>query len=778
MNYLDELNPAQREAVENFEGPVLVIAGPGSGKTRVLTYRIAHMMQQGVDPFNVLSLTFTNKAAREMKERIQTIVGSEARNLWMGTFHSVFARILRIEGHRLGYPANFSIYDTTDAKSLIKTLVREMALNDSLYKANIVYNRISAAKNSLITPVEYLSDPTLMMEDEGSGRPKLGELYEQYAKRCFQAGAMDFDDLLLKMYQLLKLHPDALYKYQNKFRYILIDEFQDTNHAQYSIVKMLGDIHENICVVGDDAQSIYSFRGANIQNILNFERDYPDLRTFKLEQNYRSTKHIVKLANEVITRNKQQLPKVIWTDNEHGQKIVVIRSASDNEEGKLIAESIFEEKMRHHYKDDDFAILYRTNAQSRAFEEALRKRNIPYRVYGGLSFYQRKEIKDYLSYLRLIINPNDEEALRRVINYPTRGIGKTTIEKITVVANEQNVPMWHVLTNIRSVGLSGRATNAIEQFVIMIQSFQAMLQKKDAYELATHVGKSTKLLQELYNDKSVEGLSRYENVQELLNSIKEFTDSAPVQEETGEILQEDTSLGTYLQQVTLLTDMDNEEDDVPRVKLMTIHSAKGLEFPVVYGVGLEEGLFPSMQSLGDRSDLEEERRLFYVAVTRAMKKLVLSYANMRYRFGNLMYCEPSRFIEEVPEELVELKGMPKPERPTRPTQRPENRQRVQDRFGPNRGRQQSAPATAASKPKPKPTQYVHTPSEDFRADNPAELQTGMQVEHQRFGFGKIVSMDGNVDNKIANIHFKQIGNKRIMLKYAKLRILRNKPLDD
>ncbi len=775
MNYLDELNPAQREAVENYEGPVLVIAGPGSGKTRVLTYRIAHMMQQGIDPFNILSLTFTNKAAREMKERIQLIVGSEARNLWMGTFHSVFARILRIEGHRLGYPSNFSIYDTQDAKSLIKTLVREMALNDSLYKPNIVYNRISSAKNSLITPVEYLSDATLMMDDETSGRPKLGELYEQYAKRCFQAGAMDFDDLLLKMYQLLKQFPDALYKYQNKFRYILIDEFQDTNHAQYAIVKMLGDIHENICVVGDDAQSIYSFRGANIQNILNFERDYPDLRTYKLEQNYRSTKHIVKLANEVITRNKQQLPKVIWTDNEHGNKITVIRSASDNEEGKLIAESIFEEKMRHHYKDDDFAILYRTNAQSRAFEEALRKRNIPYRVYGGLSFYQRKEIKDYLSYLRLIINPNDEEALRRVINYPTRGIGKTTMEKITVLANDRGVPIWEVLTHIRQYGLSGRATNAIEQFVIMIQSFQAMVDKKDAYELAAHVGKSTNLLQELYNDKSVEGLSRYENVQELLNSIKEFTDSAPVQEETGEILQEDTSLGAYLQQVTLLTDMDNEEDDTPRVKLMTIHSAKGLEFPVVYGVGLEEGLFPSMQSLGDRSDLEEERRLFYVAVTRAMKRLVLSYANMRYRFGNLMYCEPSRFIEEVPEELVELKGMPKPEPPKRPTQRPENRQRIQQRFGPQQG---NSPGQAASKPKPKATQYVHTPSDDFHPDNPAELQTGMRVEHQRFGFGKIVSMDGNVDNKIANIHFKQIGNKRIMLKYAKLRILRDKPLED
>lgn len=775
MDYLASLNPAQRDAVVNFEGPMLVIAGPGSGKTRVLTYRIAHMMQEGVDPFNILALTFTNKAAREMKERIGQVVGGEARNLWMGTFHSVFARILRAEGPRLGYPSNFSIYDTTDAKSLLKTIIREMALNDSLYKANIVYNRISAAKNSLITPEQYLQDATLRLDDETSGRPRMGEVYEKYAKRCFQAGAMDFDDLLLKMYQLLKNFPDALYKYQNKFRYVLIDEFQDTNQAQYEIVKMLGAIHENICVVGDDAQSIYSFRGANIQNILNFERDYPDLKTFKLEQNYRSTKHIVKLANEIITRNKSQLPKVIWTDNDHGAKVTVLRAASDNEEGKLVAESIFEEKMRQHYTDNDFAILYRTNAQSRSFEEALRRRGIPYRVYGGLSFYQRKEIKDYLAYLRLIINTYDEEALRRVINYPTRGIGKTTLEKVTVWANEKGVPMWDIISNIHATGLGGRAANAIDNFVTMIKSFQAMVNNKDAYELAAHVGKSTSLLKELYNDKSVEGLSRYENVQELLNSIKEFTDTAPVQEDTGEILAEDTGLGTYLQQVSLLTDMDNEEDDQPRVKLMTIHAAKGLEFPVVYVVGLEEGLFPGMQSLNDRNDLEEERRLFYVASTRAMNKLVLSYANMRYRFGNLMYCEASRFIEEVPEELVELKGMPKASPASSG-----GAQRQHYTQGARKQRSTSGNAAkgpAGTKPKPKTPTYTHTPSDDFQPDNPADLQTGMTVEHQRFGFGKVVNIDGNPDNRIAMVQFQKAGSKRIMLKYAKLRILKDKKLE-
>ena len=761
MDYLKDLNPEQRKAVENIEGPVLVIAGPGSGKTRVLTYRIAYMMQQGIDPFNILSLTFTNKAAREMKERIETIVGHEARNLYMGTFHSVFARILRSEGPRLGYPSNFTIYDTDDAKSLIKNIVRELALNDQLYKPNIVYNRISSAKNSLITAKEYKEDLNLTTDDEVSGRPKMAELYRIYADRCFKAGAMDFDDLLLKMYELLKKFPDALHKYQHKFRYILIDEFQDTNKAQYTIVKMLGDVHENICAVGDDAQSIYSFRGANIENILNFEKDYPDLKTFKLEQNYRSTKAIVDIANEVIVKNKMQLPKKIWTDNEDGNKVKVIKSMSDNEEGKLVADSIFEEKMRNHYKNEDFAILYRTNAQSRSFEEALRKLNIPYKVYGGVSFYQRKEVKDLIGYLRLIVNPNDEEALRRVINYPTRGIGKTTMEKLVVLANDQNTSLWNIISNLNRYSITGKAKSSIEDFVTMIRSFAAMAAKKDAFDLAMHVAQSTGILKELYNDKSIEGQSRYENVQELLNSIKEFTAAPPQLPLDDESLPGDTSLGTYLQNVTLLTDMDNDSDDVKRVSLMTIHSAKGLEFPVVYVVGLEENLFPSMMSLNDREDLEEERRLFYVAVTRPMKRLFLTYAATRFRFGNLIYCDPSRFIDEIPPTILEFSG---------------NIRKPAPSFS------SSGNGDFFSKkltPRPKPAaigstatkEAEHTPSPDFKPDNTDNLQVGMQVEHQRFGFGKVMSLAGEPGNKIVDIFFQNVGTKRIMLKYAKLRIL-------
>lgn len=762
MDYLDELNPVQREVVMAYKGPSMVIAGPGSGKTRVLTYRIAYMMQQNIDPFNILSLTFTNKAAREMKERVGKIIGDEARNLWMGTFHSVFARVLRVEATRLGYPSNFTIYDTVDSKSLIKTIVKEKNLNETLYKANIVYNRISSAKNNLITADKYKADSNLTDEDEMSGRSKMSEVYEEYVKRCFKSGAMDFDDLLLKMYQLLKKFPEALYKYQSKFQYILIDEFQDTNQAQYAIVKMLGDMFENITVVGDDAQSIYSFRGANIQNILNFSKDYPDLSTYKLEQNYRSTQHIVKLANEIIINNKNQFEKTIWTENEEGNKIKVIKATSDNEEGALVSDRIFEIKMREHLREDDFAILYRTNAQSRSFEESLRRKNIPYRVYGGISFYQRKEIKDLLAYLKLIINPQDEEALRRIINYPTRGIGKTSLEKITVLASDYDKSLWEVIVNIRNMGFSGRAANAIEGFVTMIRSFKALMNKKDAYDLAAHVGKSTGILKELYNDKSIEGLSRYENIQELLNSIKEFTENPSTNALPESEDPDDKGLGNYLQQVTLLTDLDNEEDaNIHRVKLMTIHAAKGLEFPVVFVVGLEENLFPSMMSLNDRQDLEEERRLFYVAITRAMKKLHLSYANTRYRFGNLMYCEPSRFIEESPKDLLEYRG-----------------------FGPNKtavktqtGHQQTK-SKLLSRFDSSKNQYSHKVSTEFKPDSPQEMQTGMEVEHQRFGFGKIISLEGSPDNKIANIYFKNAGTKRIMLKYARLQILKNKPMSE
>jgi ATP-dependent DNA helicase UvrD/PcrA len=760
MNYLEELNAEQLEAVKNYEGPSLIIAGPGSGKTRVLTYKIAYMLENGIDPFNVLALTFTNKASREMKERIHQIIGTEAKNLWMGTFHSVFARILRFEASRLGYPSNFSIYDTQDSKNLCKRIIKELNLNDSLYKVNTVFNRISGVKNSLVTPEEYRKQSHLMQEDEQSGRKRFIEVYETYTKRCFQAGAMDFDDLLLKMYVLIKQFPDALYKYQSMFKYILIDEFQDTNHAQFTIVKMLGDMFENVCVVGDDAQSIYSFRGADIKNILEFEKHYSDLKTYRLEQNYRSTKNIVNLANAIIVNNKNQLQKKIWTQNDEGQLIKVIKSASDNEEGLRVVESIFEEKMRLHLKDDAFAILYRTNAQSRSFEEALRRKNIPYRVYGGISFYQRKEVKDLLAYLKIIVNPNDEESLLRIINYPARGIGKTTIEKITVLADQYNISFGDVLNNIHQFGLPGRATKAIQDFITMIKSFMVLSTKKDAYELAAHVGKSTGILKELYNDKSVEGLSRYENIQELLNSIKEFTvNPAPLAGPESEN-PNDKSIGGYLQQVTLLTDLDEQDDDVPRVKLMTIHAAKGLEFDVVYIVGLEENLFPSMMSINSRQELEEERRLFYVAITRAMKKLFFTYASTRYRFGSLMYCDPSRFIEESPPELLVFTGRRKPAEPQGHSNK-KARGNLLQQFD-----------------KYKQASYQHSVSDGFSPDKPVDIQTGMEIEHQRFGFGKVIGIEGRSDNRIANIFFKNVGNKKIMLKYARLSILKNKPLGD
>jgi len=642
--YLNELNESQLEAVEFFKGPMMIIAGPGSGKTRVLTYRIAHLMDKhGVDPFHILALTFTNKAAKNMRHRIETLFGGEARNLWMGTFHSVFARILRSEADKIGYPRNFSIYDTTDSKSLIKTIVKEQMLNSDYYKPNVVFNRISAAKNKLVSAYQYIQTPQYASEDEASGKPKMGEVYRLYADRCFKAGAMDFDDLLMKMHELLVKNPEVLYKYQNRFQYLMVDEFQDTNMAQYQIVKLLSAIHENIGVVGDDAQSIYAFRGASISNILNFQKDYPDLATFKLEQNYRSTKSIVTAANTIISNNKSQLEKTIWTDNAKGEPLKLFVAASDNEEGRLIADNIQEERLRNHFMNSDFAILYRTNAQSRSFEESLRKRNIPYRVFGGLSFYQRKEVKDLIAYLRLTVNHYDEEALRRVINYPTRGIGKTTIEKISLIAAETDRPFWDVIEHIQLHGFNKRVNTCVERFVVMIKSYATMLNKKDAYEIANHVGQSTNLIKELYKDKSVEGLSRYENIQELLNSIKEYVDTRNRDSQDSS----DSSLGTYLQEITLLTDADNEDEDKDRVSLMTVHAAKGLEFPVVYVVGMEEELFPSRLSVSSREELEEERRLFYVAVTRAEKKVVMSHAQCRYKFGNLYYPEPSRFLDEI-----------------------------------------------------------------------------------------------------------------------------------
>ncbi len=755
LDFLKELNDIQLKAVTAGDGPVMVIAGPGSGKTRVLTYKIAYLLcreQNPADAFNILALTFTNKAAKEMRERIVKIVGSEARNLWMGTFHSIFARLLRFEAEKIGYPSNFTIYDTEDSKSVVKSIINELGLNDKIYKPSNVFFRISNAKNSLITPKAYMLDANLVSEDNSSGRPRFGEIYAMYAKKCFMSGAMDFDDLLMKTFELLVKHPDVLYKYQHKFRYILVDEYQDTNYAQYMIIKKLADVFQNICVVGDDAQSIYSFRGADIANILNFEKDYPDMRVFKLEQNYRSTQHIVKAANEVITKNKLQLPKEIWTDNGEGEKIKVVKTISDNDEGKWVADAIFETKMRHQEHNSDFVILYRTNAQSRSFEEGLRRASIPYRIYGGISFYQRKEVKDLLAYLKLTINHNDEEALRRIINYPARGIGKSTLDKATVIASEKGLSLWNVMEHINQFDFTARATGPISDFVMMIKSFATMLQQKNAFDMASFVAKQTGILGELYNDKTVEGVNRYENLQELLNGIKEFSEEDVI-EDTEAILH-DKSLGSYLQNIMLLTDADNDSpENADHVKLMTIHAAKGLEFNNVFVVGLEENLFPSMMSVNSRDELEEERRLFYVAITRAKKRLNLTYAITRYRFGSMTYNEPSRFIEEISENSLQFIGHNVPVK--------EERRNTSDNntIVPPMLRKIAPPAPA------------YTPSANFTPDDVNSLQAGMEIEHQKFGMGKIIAVEGTGDNKIATMFFSGIGEKRIMLKYAKVKIL-------
>ena len=775
INYLDELNEPQREAVTHKDGPIIIIAGAGSGKTKVLTTRIAHLMHvHKVDAFNILALTFTNKAAKEMKERVEKTLGnSEARNLYIGTFHSVFARILRGEANKLGYPNNFTIYDTDDAKSVIKTVINELELDDKQYKPNTVYNRISSAKNSLIGPAEYKNDWAIQQEDARSNRPAMARIYDAYAKRCFKNGAMDFDDLLLKMYILLKNFPEALSKYQKKFKYIMIDEYQDTNTSQYEIMKLLGAMHENVCVVGDDAQSIYSFRGATIENILQFQKDYDDVKVVKLEQNYRSTKSILHVANEIIGNNKNQLPKTLWTDNGDGDKIKLVRTATDNEEGKFVADSIQEEKLRNHFFNSEFAILYRTNAQSRAFEESLRRMNIPYKIYGGLSFYQRKEVKDYIAYLRVVVNPNDEEALKRIINYPVRGIGKTTIDRAILAANENNLTFWEVLEKAAMFGFKSGTLEAINNFVLMIRMFQSEMSKKNAYDLSIIVGKSTNIVKELFNDKTTEGLARYENIQELLNSIKEFTET-PMNEEDGEV--GDKSLGSYLQQITLLTDTDNDKENADAVKLMTIHAAKGLEFNCVFVGGMEETLFPNAMSINTREELEEERRLFYVAITRAKKKLFLTYANARYRFGQLQQNDISRFIEEIPTDYVDNRFAGGGIR----NQGQGNRWTGSGVGNASAGGGFSNSHPLANKPEKarpaylvptRPTTKEHTPSEDFVPSDTSNLQAGQKVEHQKFGFGEVLKMEGAAHNPIATVKFEINGEKKIMLNYAKLRIL-------
>jgi len=755
LEYLQGLNPSQRAAVECVKGPVMIIAGAGSGKTRVITYRVAHLIRKGVDAFNILVLTFTNKAAREMRDRIVGVVGVEAKNIWMGTFHSVFAKLLRVEADKIGYPSNFTIYDTDDSKSLLRAILKEMNLDDKLYSANFVYNRISAAKNNLISWQEYQQNDQIQADDFSGGRGQLGKIYETYAARCYRAGAMDFDDLLFKTNELLRKNPEVLYKYQNKFKYLMVDEYQDTNYSQYLIVKKLAAINENICVVGDDAQSIYAFRGANIQNILNFEKDYPDLNVFKLEQNYRSTQNIVNVANSIIANNKDQLKKTVYSEKEHGEKIKVMRAFSDNEEGKMVAEAILQEHANKGLRWHDFAILYRTNAQSRSMEEALRKLNIPYRIYGGLSFYQRKEIKDLIAYFRLTYNPHDEAALKRVINYPKRGIGDTTIDRLIVSANQHQVSLWEAITDPAKY-LDGKTAATVNSFVTMIQSFQVITKTMSAYDAALYIAQHSGLLKDLYEDKSIEGLNRHENIQELLNGIKEFSEREDVEEK---------GLDVFLQDIALLTNDDNNKDqNGDTVSMMTIHSSKGLEFPHVFVVGLEENLFPSQLSLNSRSDLEEERRLFYVGVTRTEHKLTLSYATSRFKFGTLINCEPSRFLDEIDAKFLELDYSAKPTSGNPFFDDEQSSGRNKDAF--------SKPKPSASSPKTTSVlAKAHVPTAGFAPSDMGKLQTGMEVEHERFGFGKVINLEGNKADIKATIFFKELGQKQLLLKFAKLRIV-------
>ncbi|AXT20495.1 ATP-dependent DNA helicase [Flavobacteriaceae bacterium AU392] len=774
--YLSQLNEAQLAPTLQKDGPMIVIAGAGSGKTRVLTYRIAYLMHQGVDPFNILSLTFTNKAAREMKERIAVIVGqSEAKNLWMGTFHSVFAKILRIEADKLGFPSNFTIYDSQDSQRLISSIIKEMNLDKEIYKYKQIHSRISSYKNNLITVKAYRQNPELIEADTMARRPKLGDIYQEYVNRCFKAGAMDFDDLLLKTNELLTRFPDVLMKYQNRFRYILVDEYQDTNHSQYLIVRALSDKFQNICVVGDDAQSIYAFRGANINNILNFQRDYDDVKVFRLEQNYRSTKNIVNAANSIIDKNETKLDKVVWTANDEGNKVKVNRLLTDGDEGRYVASSIFENKMENQLPNSDFAVLYRTNAQSRAIEEALRKREIPYRIYGGLSFYQRKEIKDVLSYLRLVINPADEEALKRIINFPARGIGQTTIDKLIVAANGYNRSIFEVMKHIdkTDVKINSGTKTKLQDFVTMIESFQVMNEGTNAFELSEHVVKTSGLIREFNKDGTPEGVTRMENIQELLNGMKDFVEGQ------RELADATGSLAEFMEDVALDTDLDSDKGDENHVALMTIHLAKGLEFPYVYIVGLEEDLFPSAMSMNTRSELEEERRLFYVALTRAEKQAYLTYTLSRYRWGKLIDAEPSRFIEEIDDKYLEILT-PIEERRFNPMLSadifgddiPQNKIRFKPAKQPT-FKKKGAIKASSNAPKInvgknlKPVAKANGKSNLF--DN--KLVVGNFVEHMRFGKGEVIKIEGMGADIKAEINFEKGGVKKLLLRFAKLDVI-------
>jgi DNA helicase-2/ATP-dependent DNA helicase PcrA len=768
---LKDLNEPQRNAVINYVGPSMVLAGAGSGKTRVLTYRVAYLVHRGIDPFHILALTFTNKAAREMKERISNLVGNEARNVWMGTFHSIFSRVLRIDGYKLGYTPQFTIYDTEDSKRVIRNIVKEMDLDPKVYQPGYILHRMSSAKTRMMSARQYFDDPEIKVADQSSGKPHIGQIFLSYAERLKKSDAMDFDDLLVNMNILLEHFPEVLLKYQRKFQYILVDEYQDTNYCQYLILKHLAANNENICVVGDDAQSIYAFRGASIQNILNFRHDYPDHKVFKLEQNYRSTQNIVNAANSIIINNKDQIQKKIWTQNDTGTKLRLIRAKSDTEEGTLVVNSIFELKMNKQLGNSAFAILYRTNAQSRAFEESLRKMNIPYKIYGSVSFYQRKEIKDVLAYFRLAINNKDEDALARVINYPARGIGQTSLEKIIVAAGQNQVSSWQTIEDPNTYGLNVNSStrNKLEEFVVMIRSFSTRLRTKNAYDIARSIATTSGILKDLYEDQTPEGVSRFENVEELLNAIREFCDTPrpDIISEEGEILTaempEFRTLDEFMQDVALITDADDKDkSDRNHVSLMTIHAAKGLEFPHIFISGLEENLFPSIQSLNNRADLEEERRLFYVAITRGMESVTLSYAENRYRWGDLIPCEPSRFIEEIDKEYIEMPrkvAMYDQTLDFRKIHGADSKETLSRFTNPERKLKKLSTVTGGFQPKASGTDEL---------DN---LQPGMMVEHERFGKGKVQSIEGEGSNRKAVIFFQLVGQKQLLLKFAKLKIL-------
>jgi len=747
-DFLNNLNNSQLESTLQMDGPMIVIAGAGSGKTRVLTYKIAYLMTQEIDPFNILALTFTNKAAKEMKERIARIVGAEAKNLWMGTFHSVFARILRIEAHKIGYTSNFTIYDSDDSQKLVGRIIKELNLDKDQYKYKSIFSRISSMKNNFITPLDYENDEEMLLSDKIANRSKFIQIYKQYVDRCFKAGAMDFDDLLLKTNELLSRYPETLSKYQNIFRYILVDEYQDTNHSQYLIIRALSDKFQNICVVGDDAQSIYSFRGANINNILNFQKDFPDAKLFRLEQNYRSTKNIVNAANSLIENNQKRLKKNVWTENESGEKISVNKLLTDGEEGRFVASSIFEYKMQNQLQNSDFAILYRTNAQSRSFEDALRKKNIPYRVYGGLSFYQRKEIKDVLAYLRLLINFDDEQAFKRIINFPPRGIGQTTLNKVSVEAKKYSESDFNFIKKYsKSFDIINNSTkNKLLDFVVMIESIKVKLDSLNVFEITKEILKQSGLYNLYKNDESLEGVNRIQNIEELLNGIKDFVDNTE---------ENDVSVSSFLQNVALATDQDQESDDKNKVSLMTIHLAKGLEFPYVYIVGLEENLFPSAMNLNSRTELEEERRLFYVALTRAEKKIFLSYVLSRYRWGKLVDSEKSRFIDEIKEEFLQNNVVQKS---------------ISRNFQSNP--QYNKTGIRFKKPQRRPAANfvkIKSSTKSNLFDN--NLSMGNIVMHERFGKGVVVSIEGVGADKKAEIKFDKAGIKKLLLRFSKLKII-------